>query len=186
MPPTSSSTIPTQKSACSTEDDFRQGYVLGLKDVLGDRYGKMVVSEISYEISMPTVDSQVVAIKTSNRTSSSTSARRNSRRKQSKKLAELDWHPVPHHDQRLGLGRRGAQAPPVSTIPGASSAPAIRWTSPIRNGTLIPGMQKYRAFMAKYYPEADRSESGPLRPTTLNRAGRGAEALRHNLTARTS
>jgi branched-chain amino acid transport system substrate-binding protein len=25
-----------------------------------------------------------------------------------------------------------------------------------------PGMQKFRAFMAKYYPEADRSESGPL------------------------
>ena len=25
-----------------------------------------------------------------------------------------------------------------------------------------PGMQKYRAFMAKYYPEADRSESGSL------------------------
>ncbi|MGB8609007.1 MAG: ABC transporter substrate-binding protein, partial [Bradyrhizobium sp.] len=25
-----------------------------------------------------------------------------------------------------------------------------------------PGMQKFRAFMAKYYPEADKSESGPL------------------------
>jgi hypothetical protein len=25
-----------------------------------------------------------------------------------------------------------------------------------------PGMQRFRAFMAKYYPEADKSESGPL------------------------
>src|SRR6202790_215350 len=47
-------------------DDFGKDYVLGLKDVLRDKYGKMVVSEISYETSVPTVDSQVVAIKTSN------------------------------------------------------------------------------------------------------------------------
>src|SRR5215216_6319992 len=47
-------------------DDFGKDYVLGLKDVLRDKYAQMVVSEISYEISVPTVDSQVVAIKTSN------------------------------------------------------------------------------------------------------------------------
>ena len=48
-----------------------------------------------------------------------------------------------------------------------------------------PGMQKFRAFMAKYYPEADRSESGPLtRLQYLDRAGRGAEAMRRQSHAR--
>lgn len=33
-----------------------------------------------------------------------------------------------------------------------------------------PGMQKFRTFMAKYYPEADRSESGPLTAFNLSAA----------------
>jgi hypothetical protein len=33
-----------------------------------------------------------------------------------------------------------------------------------------PGMQKFRAFMAKYYPEADKSESGPLTGYNLSTA----------------
>ena len=45
-------------------DDFGKDYVLGLKDVLRDKYDAMVVASIPYEISMPTVESQVVAIKT--------------------------------------------------------------------------------------------------------------------------
>src|SRR5665213_3075977 len=47
-------------------DDFGKDYVLGLKDVLRDKYDTMVVASIPYEVSMPTVDSQVVAIKTAN------------------------------------------------------------------------------------------------------------------------
>src|SRR3979409_1614332 len=47
-------------------DDFGKDYVLGLRDVLRDKYDAMVVASIPYETSMPTVDSQVVAIKTSN------------------------------------------------------------------------------------------------------------------------
>src|SRR5437879_12673636 len=33
-----------------------------------------------------------------------------------------------------------------------------------------PGMQKFRAFMAKYYPEADKSESEPLTGYNLSTA----------------
>src|SRR5947208_6136057 len=75
-------------------DDFGKDYVLGLKDVLGDRYGKMVVSEISYEISMPTVDSQVVAIKTSNPDIFINIGTPKFAAQAIKKAAELDWHPV--------------------------------------------------------------------------------------------
>src|SRR4029077_11119087 len=39
-----------------------------------------------------------------------------------------------------------------------------------------PGMQKYRAFMAKYYPEADKSESGPL--TAFNTSTALVEVLK--------
>jgi branched-chain amino acid transport system substrate-binding protein len=39
-----------------------------------------------------------------------------------------------------------------------------------------PGMQHFRAFMAKYYPDADRSESGPL--VAFNMSSALVEVLR--------
>src|SRR3981189_2183391 len=45
-------------------DDFGKDYVLGLKDVLRDKYDSMVVAAIPYELSMPTIDTQVAAVKT--------------------------------------------------------------------------------------------------------------------------
>src|SRR3954447_10405584 len=90
-------------------DDFGKDYVLGLKDVLREKYSKMVVTEISYEISVPTVDSQVVAIKTANPdifvnigTPKFEAGDQESRRT---RLA-----PSSHHDQRVGVGGGGAEA----------------------------------------------------------------------------
>src|SRR6202158_3545739 len=75
-------------------DDFGKDYVLGLKDVPRDKYGKMVVSEISYETSVPTVDSQVVAIKSANPDIFVNIGTPKFAAQAIKKLAELDWHPV--------------------------------------------------------------------------------------------
>ena len=44
-------------------DDFGRDYLAGLKEVLQDRYAQMVVASLPYEISEPTIDSQIVAIK---------------------------------------------------------------------------------------------------------------------------
>ena len=44
-------------------DDYGKDYVKGLKDGLGDKAGTMVVAEVSYETSDPTVDSQIVTLK---------------------------------------------------------------------------------------------------------------------------
>ena len=43
-------------------DDYGKDYVTGLKQGLGDKYEKMVVKEVSYEVTDPTVESQVVAL----------------------------------------------------------------------------------------------------------------------------
>src|ERR1700709_1034835 len=47
-------------------DDFGKDYVNGLREGLGDQAGKLIVVESSYETSSPTVDSQVVQIKSAN------------------------------------------------------------------------------------------------------------------------
>src|SRR5437870_3937994 len=142
-------------------DDFGKDYVLGLKDVLRDKYGQMVVSEISYEISVPTVDSQVVAIKTSNPDIFINIGTPKFAAQAIKKLAELDWHPV---RSRTNVSASvGAVLHPagLNNSKGILSAGyQMDVTDPQWDSH--PGMQKFRAFMAKYYPEADKSESGPL------------------------
>jgi branched-chain amino acid transport system substrate-binding protein len=44
-------------------DDYGKDYLKGLKDGLGDRTSKMIVSEVTYEVSDPTVDSQILTLK---------------------------------------------------------------------------------------------------------------------------
>ena len=46
-------------------DDYGKDYVKGLKDGLGDKAKSMIVAEVSYEPSDPTVDSQIVTLKAS-------------------------------------------------------------------------------------------------------------------------
>jgi branched-chain amino acid transport system substrate-binding protein len=46
-------------------DDYGKDYLSGLKDGLGDRYAKMVVAQVSYEVTDPTVDSQIVTLQAS-------------------------------------------------------------------------------------------------------------------------
>jgi branched-chain amino acid transport system substrate-binding protein len=44
-------------------DDYGKDYLKGLKDGLGDRASKMIVSEVTYEVTDPTVDSQILTLK---------------------------------------------------------------------------------------------------------------------------
>lgn len=46
-------------------DDYGKDYVIGLKEALGDKYSQLVVKEESYEVTDPTVDSQIVNLKAS-------------------------------------------------------------------------------------------------------------------------
>ncbi len=43
-------------------DDYGKDYVKGLKDGLGDRAAAMIVKEVSYEVTDPTIDSQIVSL----------------------------------------------------------------------------------------------------------------------------
>jgi branched-chain amino acid transport system substrate-binding protein len=142
-------------------DDFGKDYVLGLKDVLRDKYGQMVVSEVPYEIAMPTVESQVVAIKSMHPDIFINIATPKFAAQAIKKLAELDWHPV--HIMTNVSASVGAVLKPagLENSKGILSAGyQMDVTDPQWDSS--PGMKRFRAFMEKYYPEADRSESGPL------------------------
>jgi branched-chain amino acid transport system substrate-binding protein len=75
-------------------DDYGKDYLKGFEDGLGDKAKSMIVSKISYEVTDPTVDSQMVSLKASgadvffNITTPKFAAQA------IKKAAELGWKPV--------------------------------------------------------------------------------------------
>ena len=46
-------------------DDYGKDYVKGLKDGLGDKAAAMIVKEVTYEVTDPTIDSQIVTLQAS-------------------------------------------------------------------------------------------------------------------------
>ena len=135
-------------------DDLGKDYVKGLRDVLGTKAASMIVAEVSYELSDPTVNSQMVTLKASgadlfyNITTPKFGAQA------IKKAAELGWKPV----QILDIN-----ATPVSQTLVPAGLENAKGIISVNYGKdpLDPqwaddeGMKRYKAFMAKYAPAED-------------------------------
>jgi hypothetical protein len=138
-------------------DDSGKDYLHGLKDVLGDKFDKMVIVSAPYEVGMPTVDSLVVAIKTLNPDIFMNIASPKFAAQAIKKVAELDWHPI--HILASISSSVGAVLKPAGLDHSkgiVSAGYQMDVTDPQWDS--YPGMQRFRAFLEKYYPEADRSD----------------------------
>ena len=46
-------------------DDYGKDYLKGLKDGLGDKANKLIIAEVTYEVTDPTIDSQIVSLQAS-------------------------------------------------------------------------------------------------------------------------
>jgi len=142
-------------------DDFGKDYLDGLKDVLGDRYSKLVVREAPFEVSAPTIDSQVLAIKSANPDILIDLAAPKFVAQAIKKLAEVNWRPL--HIITAVSASPGATLKPAGfeNSKGVLSA-AYQMIVSDPEFEATPGMIRFRKFMAKYYPDADKTETGPL------------------------
>jgi branched-chain amino acid transport system substrate-binding protein len=132
-------------------DDYGKDYLKGLKDGLGDK-AKMIVAEVSYEVSDPTIDSQIVQLQGSgadvlvNITTPKFAAQA------IRKAYDIGWKPL-HYlnnvsiavgsvltpaglDKSVGLVSTAYYKDPTDTQ-WASDASIAEWT----------------AFMKKYYPD---------------------------------
>src|ERR1044072_5612931 len=75
-------------------DDLGKDYVNGLKAGLGDKASKMVVAEASYEVSDPTIDSQVLKIKDAGADLFYSASTPKQAAQAIRKIHELGWKPV--------------------------------------------------------------------------------------------
>ena len=148
-------------------DDYGKDVLKGLKDGLGARTA-MVVAEMPYETADPTVDSQIVRLKASgadifvNITTPKFAAQA------IKKVAELGWKPV--HILNNVSGSIGAVLRPA----GFENSKDILSTAYFKDQTdpanaKDPGVVEWTAFMDKYYPEGDKTNSSNVTAYTTAR-----------------
>jgi branched-chain amino acid transport system substrate-binding protein len=140
-------------------DDYGKDYVKGLKDGLNGKI--QIVSELPYETTDPTVDSQIVNLKASgadiffNVTTPKFAAQA------IKKAAEIGWKPV--HLLNNVSQSVGAVLKPA----GLENSKGIYSSYYLKDPTDPqwkddPAYKDWAAFMEKYYPEGDRTSSFPV------------------------
>ena len=133
-------------------DDYGKDYLKGLKDGLGDKAKSMIVAEVSYEVTDPTVDSQIVQLQGSgadvfvNITTPKFAAQA------IRKAFDIGWKPV-HY-----LNNVSTQIGSVLTPAGLDKSVGLISTAYIKDPLDTqwandPAIVEWTAFMKKHYPD---------------------------------
>jgi ABC-type branched-subunit amino acid transport system substrate-binding protein len=141
-------------------DDYGKDVLKGLRDGLGSR-SAMIIAEMPYETGDPTVDSQIVRLKASGADIFVNIATPKFAAQGIKKVAELGWkatHILNNVSASIGSVMRPA---------GMENSKGILSTAYYKDQTDPaladdPGIKAWTAFMNKYYPEGDKSNSNSV------------------------
>ena len=139
-------------------DDLGKDYLNGIKAGLGDKAAKMIVAEASYELSEPTIDSQILKIRDSGADLFFSASTPKQAAQAIKKIAELGWHPVQILD--INATSVGAVMKPagLEASKGVISVGYVKDPADA-NWKDDAGTKRYLAFMQKYYPDGDKDSS---------------------------
>ena len=138
-------------------DDFGKDYVLGLRDVLGEKFDKSVITA-TYEATDATVDSQLNTLKASGADVLVVAALPKMSAQSIRKVHDLDWHPLfLMSNVSISVGAVMNPAGPQNGIGIVSGAFVKDASDPTWAND--PGMNEWRAFMNKYMPGADQADN---------------------------
>src|ERR1700733_6148770 len=138
-------------------DDAAKDKSKGLKDGLGDKIN-MIVADKSYEVSDPSIDSQIVALHDSGADIFFSWAAPKGSAQAIRKVGELGWKP------KFFLANTATTIASVLKPAGLDYAKDIISTSYVKDPTDPiwkddPGVKKWAAFMDKYYPDGDKANA---------------------------
>jgi branched-chain amino acid transport system substrate-binding protein len=139
-------------------DDLGRDYLNGLKAGLGDKTSTMIVAEASYEMSDPTIDSQIIKLKSAGADLFFNASTPKFAAQAIKKNAELGWKPV--HILDINATSVGAVMQPAG-LEASKGVISVNYGKDPLDPTWKddPGMKKYFDFMAKYFPEGDKNSN---------------------------
>jgi branched-chain amino acid transport system substrate-binding protein len=138
-------------------DDYGKDYLKGLEDGLGDKAKAMIVSKVSYEVTDPTIDSQMLTLKASGADTFFNVTTPKFAAQAIKKAAELGWKPT-HY-----LNNVSVSVGSVLTPAGLDNSTGLITTSYLKDPTdpqwsNDKGMQDWRAWLAKYMPDGNAKD----------------------------
>ncbi|MFT0876703.1 ABC transporter substrate-binding protein [Rhodopseudomonas sp. G2_2311] len=138
-------------------DDFGRDYLAGLRDVLGERYEKAVTASM-YEVTDPTIDSQIVSLKASGADALIIAATPKFAAQAIRKTFEIGWKPMRF------LSNVSVWMSSVMEPAGVDAGVGIISTAYVKDPldpawTDDPGVKDWRAYMQKYIPDGDLRDS---------------------------
>jgi branched-chain amino acid transport system substrate-binding protein len=157
-------------------DDYGKDYLKGFKDGLGAKAASMIIVEESYEVSQPTIDSNIVKLKSLNADVFFNITTPKFAAQSIKKMAEIGWKPM-HF-----LNNVSASVGSVIKPAGFENAQDIISSQYLKDPTdkqweKDAGMIAWNLFLDKYYPEANRADASVMYAYTV------AQGLVHVLKA---
>jgi len=149
-------------------DDYGKDYLKGLKDGLGDKAAKMIVAEVSYEVSDPTVDSQIVQLQASGANVFFNVGTPKFAAQAIRKAYDIGWKPVQY------LNNVSTSIGAVLTPAGLEKSVGIITTAYLKDYSDAqwandPAVKKWEGFMKKYYPAGDLNDVSNLYGYTVAR-----------------
>jgi branched-chain amino acid transport system substrate-binding protein len=138
-------------------DDYGKDYVKGLKDGLGDKATKLITTEVTYETSDPTIDSQIVSLQSSGADLFYDVTIPKFAAQAIRKTYDIGWKPL--HLLNSVAASVSATLEPA----GIEKSIGIVSTFYIKDPTdpqwqNDKGYQDWVAWMKKYYPDGDLAE----------------------------
>jgi branched-chain amino acid transport system substrate-binding protein len=140
------------------DDDYGKDYLKGLRDALGERADMMIVATASYETSDPTVDSQVVSLRSAGADVFFNGGTPKFGAQAIRKAFDIGWH-VPQFlasvSTSIGAVLQPAgfdKAKGVISIAFVKDPTDPQWADD-------PGYKEWLAFMKQYYPEGNVADN---------------------------
>jgi ABC-type branched-subunit amino acid transport system substrate-binding protein len=138
-------------------DDFGKDMVKGLREMLGAKADQMIVATASYEVTDPTIDSQIVTLQASGADTLFDFATPKFAAQAIRKVYDIGWKPlqfVPYPASSVGA---------VLTPAGLDKSAGVMTTGFVKDPAdpkwkSDPAFQEWTAWMKKYYPEGDLND----------------------------
>ena len=135
-------------------DGFGKDYLSGLRDGLGAEYASMIVKEVSYEVSEPTVDSQIITLQGAGVDTLIIAATAKSAALAIRKAYDVGWMPARY------LSYTSSSVPGTLKPAGLDKSKGLITTVFLKGSTDArwkddEGYQTYAAFVAKYLAPAE-------------------------------
>jgi branched-chain amino acid transport system substrate-binding protein len=139
-------------------DDYGKDYLKGLKDGLGSKAASLIVKEATYEVTDPTVDSQIVSLQASGANVFYDVSGPKFAAQAIRKVYDIGWRPL--HLLNSVSGSVGAVLQPA----GFERAEGIITATYLKDPTdpqwqQDPAYKDWLAWMRRYYPEGDVTDA---------------------------